>query len=144
MAATAGVTGRVLVINNAYKGEVYSQLFTVSEVGVPSAVNKPLVTGIDDALARVAGIESLVVTGDAVSALAESIESYGQAQSPGSNWMLKQGAPFLAETVARLAGSKEPVTPEALQACYVRPPDIKIKPQGDNLIQGRSNVSVPE
>jgi len=144
MAAAAGVEGRILVINNAYKGEVYSQLFTVVDDDVPIAENEPIVTGIDDALARVTGINPLVVTGDAVSALAESIESYRQAQSPGGNWTLKEGVPFLAETVARLAGSKEPVTPEALQACYVRPPDIKIKPQGDNLIQGRSNVSVRE
>ncbi len=127
MAQAAGVSGRILVVNNAYKGEVYSQLFTLDEAGMPVAENSPTVTGIDEALVRVTGIQSLTITGDAVNQYAEAIASYGQAAT--GKWRSKAGAPFLAEAIARLAYSKEAVKPEDVEACYVRPPDIKIKPQ---------------
>ena len=129
VAAEAAEAGRIFVLNNAYKGEVYSQLFSVTEEGLPVAENAAMVTGIDEALERVTGIERLLFTGDAVIHSAESIERFRQSQATICNWAIKAGSPFLAQSVARLALFKEPVKPEDLQACYVRPPDIKLKPQ---------------
>ena len=80
-------------------------------------------------LERVAGIERLVFTGDAVNNSVEIIERFRQSQATACEWPVNEDSPFLAEAIARLACFKEPVKPEDLQACYVRPPDIKLKPQ---------------
>ncbi|HLF82884.1 MAG TPA: tRNA (adenosine(37)-N6)-threonylcarbamoyltransferase complex dimerization subunit type 1 TsaB [Blastocatellia bacterium] len=119
----------VCAVVNAYKGEVYSQLFSFDGAGAPVAQNDPMVSTLEKALGRVAGQNELVFAGDGVEAGAEIIRSAGSRAE--AKWTTNRSDHCLAEDVARLAflksahGELEAV--ERLKACYVRPSEAEIK-----------------
>ncbi|MEK6325815.1 MAG: tRNA (adenosine(37)-N6)-threonylcarbamoyltransferase complex dimerization subunit type 1 TsaB [Acidobacteriota bacterium] len=115
---------------NAYKGEVYSQLFSFDADGVPVAQNDPMVSTSEKALERVADVNELVLAGDAAEAGAEVVTSTALARSE-RKWAIRRSEHCLAEDVAGLAFLKnargQVETAESLKACYVRPAEAEIK-----------------
>jgi tRNA threonylcarbamoyladenosine biosynthesis protein TsaB len=141
LAGAAEPGQQVCSLINAYKGEVYSQLFSVDMRQIPVAENQPIVGALEKALERVASLDKLVLIGDAATQNAELISQFevakespiNQKLSPGFGWRVQKHSGYLAEQVAiqafhkYLAGWSD--KPEDLQATYVRGADIKIKLQ---------------
>jgi tRNA threonylcarbamoyl adenosine modification protein YeaZ len=125
-AYSACAAKRVCAVVNAYKGEVYSQLFTFDAEGMPLAENEPFVSSLERALDRVAGIEELIFSGDAAESLAEITIRRGAMK-----WRVKRADHCLAEDVASLAFIKYSrdwlETAASARACYVRPAEAEIK-----------------
>jgi tRNA threonylcarbamoyladenosine biosynthesis protein TsaB len=124
---------------NAYKGEVYSQLFSVDEAGVPVALEAPLVSTLIAAMERVAARSNVVFTGDAALANARLIEQVGamrdEQEAPsadaGRGWVVKTTNQPPASHIARLSYLRfargESQNDESLRACYVRPAEAELK-----------------
>jgi len=114
---------------NAYKGEVYSQLFSVDE-DVPVARNAATVSTFEKAIERVADVKDLVFAGDGTEAGKTAIEKEAHARGEGK-WAIKQPDRCLAEDIARLAFLKhsrgEMENAASLKACYVRQAEAEIK-----------------
>ena len=129
-AFTASPAASVCAMVNAYKGEVYSQLFSFDDDGVPVARNDPMVSSFKEALERVADMDELVLAGDASEEAAEFIGSVAHALGE-EKWTVKQTAHGLAGAVAVLACLKtvrgEIENADSLRACYVRPSEAEIK-----------------
>jgi len=120
----------VCAMVNAYKGEVYSQLFSFDGDWAPVAQNDPMVSTLEKALERVAGQTELVFAGDGVPSEAEDIRSAAGSRAEGK-WTTNRSDHGLGEDVARLAFLKyargEMETVERLKACYVRRSEAEIK-----------------
>jgi len=120
---------QVCVMINAYKGEVYSQLFRIESDGVPNAENEPSISHLEDALLRVASHNELVFVGDGATANWDKINS-DKAQGD-KHWVLDSRVRRSAESIAQLAYRRyeldETETAESLKACYVRPSEAEIK-----------------
>ena len=120
----------VCAIVNAYKGEVYSQLFSVEGTEVPIPRNEPIVSTLEKALERVTGINEIIFAGDGAETLADEIMK--SAVSLGkTGWMVKRSDRGLAAAIAQLAflthcrGETESIG--SLRASYVRPSEAEIK-----------------
>lgn len=113
----------VCAMVNAYKGEVYSQLFSFDCDGAPVPQNEPMVSSFELALERVAGISEITYAGDGVEDLDLAQAAAGCALAPEAR--------CCAEAIAKLAFLKyargEVETPESLKACYVRPSEAEIR-----------------
>ncbi|HSE37894.1 MAG TPA: tRNA (adenosine(37)-N6)-threonylcarbamoyltransferase complex dimerization subunit type 1 TsaB [Blastocatellia bacterium] len=120
----------VLAIVNAYKSEVYSQLFSFDGDGVPVARNDPMVSTPEDAIERVADERHVVFACNGVEAVAQDIERIVASSGDGT-FTLKQSERGLAEAVARVGFLKvargETQTAASLKALYVRPSEAEIK-----------------
>lgn len=116
----------VCALLNAYKGEVYSQMFSFDGDGAPMAENAPAVSSIESALDRAAEWPELLFAGDGVEAHAEAIALRGE-----HNWSIKRSDRGMAEDIAALAFMKsereEFDVSASLKACYVRPAEAEIK-----------------
>lgn len=125
-AAHSGEGDRAYALVNAYKGEVYSQLFSFDHERMPVAENEPLVSRVDEALDRVAGLDEVTFVGDAAEAHANAISGRGEL-----NWSIGRPVQCVAEDIARLAFLKYSRSQlddaGALKACYVRPSEAEIK-----------------
>jgi len=136
-AAQVGQVTAVCAMVGAYKGEVYWQLFSVGDEGLPVALSEPLVSTSSEAVNRIAGLPQLVFAGDAVESSVEAIrEAAGsrfidEASVPGSGWRIEAPAQHSAEAVARVAVLKwrrgALASAEELQAVYVRPAEAEVK-----------------
>ena len=126
----AGPALSICAMVNAYKGEVYSQLFSFDGDGVPVEQNDPMVSTLEKALERVADVNELVFAGDGAEAGAEVIRNIAAMRAEGK-WTTKRSDHGLAEEVARLAFLKNArghmETAESLKACYVRKAEAEIK-----------------
>jgi tRNA threonylcarbamoyladenosine biosynthesis protein TsaB len=113
----------VCALVNAYKGEVYSQLFSFDRDCVPVPQNEPVVSSLELALKRVAGVTELAIVGDG----SEGLDIGGAAADSTP----KKVPPCSAEAIASLALLKysrgEVKTPASLKACYVRRSEAEIK-----------------
>lgn len=120
----------VCAMVNAYKGEVYSQLFSFDGDGVPVAENDPIVSTLEKALERVARENELIFAGDGAEGGADVIRSAAGFRAEGK-WTTNRSDHGLAEDVAGLASLKcargEMETVERLKACYVRRSEAEIK-----------------
>lgn len=120
----------VCAMVNAYKGEVYSQLFSFDGEGVPLAQNEPMVSSFEEALDRAADMNEVVFAGDGAEAGEQVIRNFGEARDK-RKWAIKQSDQGLAAAVAGLAFLKnargEANNAESLRACYVRPSEAEIK-----------------
>jgi tRNA threonylcarbamoyladenosine biosynthesis protein TsaB len=129
----------VCAMVNAYKGEVYSQLFKLDEEGAPVAVNAPLVSTSIEALERVADLSAVTFVGDGAIENAQVIRGLGgdkfsepeAAEETGAAWRIYEVNEPAANRIARLSYLKfmrgETQSPEGLRACYVRPAEAEIK-----------------
>lgn len=126
-AASVRLAPQVYSLINAYKGEVYSQLFKLDDRRTPIAQNEAMVCTLEKALERVANLDKLVMVGDAATIHTDAIQKFGQ------QWRVQSHSGFLAEQVAQLAFYKNQiglaVEPNGLKATYIRGADIKIKAQ---------------
>jgi tRNA A37 threonylcarbamoyladenosine modification protein TsaB len=113
----------------AYKGDLYSQLFSFDDDGVPVSANAPMVGTLEETLARMRDLKPIVFAGFDAGLVIED-----HAPAPGS-WSTVQPPDHLAEAIARLAHVRfargEADTPESLRACYVRQAEAEI-----NLAKG--------
>ena len=120
----------VCAILNAYKGEVYSQLFSFNGDEMPVAKNDPMVSTIASALERVSVEKELVFAGDGAEAAEEDIRAAAESHDQ-VNWRTYCSDRGLAIDIARLAflkyGRGQTETVEGLKACYVRPSEAEIK-----------------
>jgi tRNA threonylcarbamoyladenosine biosynthesis protein TsaB len=126
-AAMAAAPARIVCsLIGAYKGEVYSQLFSFDEDRSPVAETEPRVGSIAETIEQVAGIDDIVFAGDALAESSEAIKHFSR-----QGWQLKETPRFMAESVARLALIKASrgltVTASELRACYVRRAEAEIK-----------------
>ena len=139
-AASVKFAPNVYALLNAYKGEVYAQLFSFDENEMPVAQNDAIVCTIDKALDQAVSIDQLIWVGDAAITHAGSISRFKQELMISQNqhaetaeWQIAEYSGYLAPQVARLAcyqyQSGLAVRPGALQVNYVRGADIKIKMQ---------------
>lgn len=114
----------VCSVVNAYRGEVYAQLFSIGRDGTPIPVNEPLILRPEEVPGLVPKGEEAVFAGDGVDGVLAS------RTAAVEGWTIAKGSPFLADQIARLAflkflrGLGEGDT---LRACYVRPSDAEIK-----------------
>jgi tRNA threonylcarbamoyladenosine biosynthesis protein TsaB len=119
---------RVYSMVNAYKGEVYCQLFEIDSEGFPAPAGKAEALKVEQAVERVAKISPLVFTGDAVDAARELIEKYREC---GLDWSIEKLDAPLAVKVSRIASNRfkrgQLDSPEGLGACYIRPAEAEIK-----------------
>ncbi len=120
----------VCALVNAYKGEVYSQLFSFDGEGMPVAENDPTVSSFEQALERVSNVTDLSFAGDGAQA-APAIIGEAAAALDERNWVIEQPDHALAEDIALLAFMKycrgQAESPANLKACYVRPAEAEIK-----------------
>ena len=136
-AASAGDAPAVLAMTNAYRGEVYSQLFRCDGERGPVAENEPLVSTFRDALDCVAHLEKLVFAGDAAVENADLIRELageirrGESSRLPQAWVIQSSDTSFANEIARLAllrlAKGEVGSPERVEACYVRPAEAEIK-----------------
>ncbi|HKP11485.1 MAG TPA: tRNA (adenosine(37)-N6)-threonylcarbamoyltransferase complex dimerization subunit type 1 TsaB, partial [Blastocatellia bacterium] len=136
-ASEAKGVGTACAMVGAYKGEVYWQLFSVEDTGLPVALSEPLVSTSNEAVAQVAGLPELVFTGDAVESSVELIRHTAGPRfiegpsASGVGWRVERGPLNAAEAVARVAllkwwrGALE--NAEGLRALYVRPAEAEVK-----------------
>ena len=129
-AFSARPASSVCALVNAYKAEVYSQLFSTDREGSPVAQNDPMVSTFEKALERVFKIDDLTLAGDGAEAATEAITGTAAARGEGK-WTIKQSDHSLAEDVARLGFVRyscgEAGSAAALKACYVRQAEAGIK-----------------
>jgi tRNA threonylcarbamoyladenosine biosynthesis protein TsaB len=130
-AAGAAQAGRVCAMVNAYKGEVYSQLFSFDSDLVPAAENAPAVTAFGEALERVATVGDLVFAGDAAIAMADQIRAAAAERFDRGEWKLCDWEAPVADSMARLAAVRvargEAQDAADVRACYVRPSEAELK-----------------
>ncbi len=129
-AFAAGPAPATYAMVNAYKNEVYSQLFAVGSDGFPVALNDPQISTLEDLLERATDLKQLIFTGDPAETGAEIIERSAGALGYVS-WVIKGSGHCVAEDIAQIAlvkyerGEAEPA--DSLKACYVGPAEAEIK-----------------
>jgi tRNA threonylcarbamoyladenosine biosynthesis protein TsaB len=132
LAFAAGPAPAVCAMVTAYKGDLYSQLFSFHGDGVPVPANVPTVTTLGAALARMISVTPLLFVGSGAVATGSVIED---CAPPHGGWSVAQPPDCLAEEIARLARVRfargKVDTPESLRACYVRQAEAEI-----NLAKG--------
>ncbi|MFL6274910.1 MAG: tRNA (adenosine(37)-N6)-threonylcarbamoyltransferase complex dimerization subunit type 1 TsaB [Blastocatellia bacterium] len=136
-AMTSHGAAMVCAMVGAYKGEVYWQLFTFDEGGLPVARSEPGVSTSTEAIAQVADLSDVVFVGEAAEAGVEVIRNIAGARFvEGANeqrggWRVLQTNQNVAEAVARVAylkwqkGTFE--TAATVEALYVRPAEAEVK-----------------
>lgn len=138
-AAAAGLEpgATAIALVNAYKEEVYSQLFSADFEGALVAESEPLVSTFRVALDSVPRIEKLLLVGDAAAENAEEIETIIEelrSKDPSlltGGWEIQRSGAQRAEAIARLALLKyrrgDASTEGDVAACYVRRAEAEIK-----------------
>jgi len=111
VALSAAPARQVFATVNAYKGEVYSQLFRFDDAGLPVAQEPPLVTTSIKVLERIASLDNTVLAGDC-------------ADSNAGN---RLQAEYIAEIAFKRYDQSNAQNPEQVRACYVRPSEAEIK-----------------
>lgn len=131
-AFAAGPAPHVCAMVNAYKNEVYSQLFSVASdpAALPVALNGPLVSTLEKALDRVAELTALIFAGDGAGTATEIIEARSLMLG-NMAWVIQGSDSCGAEVVSRIALLRydlgEAGEAGSLKACYVRPAEAEIK-----------------
>lgn len=146
VAHAAGSSKLTLAIIPAGRGEVFGQLFSVSDDGVVTPHNEAAHQSPEKALAAVMNIDRLKFAGEGVqqhellvTATAERAgaslvyEQETQSESPEEGeklWLIAHPAETLATSIAALAyqsyRSGAAIRPEQLKAIYVRPSDAEL------------------
>ena len=132
VAHASKVTGNIVALLPAGRGEVFAQRFTVRD-GVLTMLDDPQHLSPDRLIEKYAGLDALTFAGEGV----QMIEKFGTPNS----WTLCRESPSLAPSIAvlgfRAYTEGESVTPENLHAVYVRASDAEINErwQQQNLQQ---------
>ena len=148
LARASGPSPCICPLINAYRGEVFAQLFSVNDQGEPSALSEAIVTKVESALDAVAEfqkeqrIERVIFTGDGAVLHSDEIAGlaahYGQQFQKAkvltllpTGWILLSPPDFLAAEAALFAHEKfgrgEAVAAHQIAAYYIRPAEAEIK-----------------
>jgi tRNA threonylcarbamoyladenosine biosynthesis protein TsaB len=118
LAFAGGPAPAVCAMVTAYRGDLYSQLFSFDSDGLPAPANAPMVGTLEETLARLSDLRPILFVGFDAGSVIED-----RAPAPGS-WNTVPPPDCLAEAIARLARVRfargEVRTPESLRDCYVR------------------------
>jgi tRNA threonylcarbamoyladenosine biosynthesis protein TsaB len=139
LASQAHCATRVFAMTNAYKGEVYSQLFMMDEQGAPIALGEPVVSTSTQAIERIGDVKGVTFVGEcarenieAIRELAGNrIEEIERVEQIEAGWRVEVPSEPIASAIARLSYLKfirgKTVAADSLRACYVRPAEAEIK-----------------
>lgn len=125
----------VVALVNAYKGEVYSQLFSFDAEGGLVAQNDPAVSTFRIALDRVKHVTELLLAGDAAIENDKEFRrlalEFGDDDNSKRRAWARRASDSSAEAVGKLAHLRylkgDVRAPEQIAACYVRPAEAEIK-----------------
>ncbi len=124
VALAAGESPRSVALLPAGRGEVFAQLFSVTNEGFVTALDEATHISPQRLIEKYSSLENVLWCGDGAIANKALIES----ESPGR---IASPIPVLATHVAALAltrfREKQLDQPDALQAIYVRPSDAELK-----------------
>lgn len=127
VALAGGTSENSVALLPAGRGEVFAQLFSVTEDGAVNALDEPSHVAPKKLFDKYGSLVSVLWCGEGALAQRELIENSGA----GKNWRIAPPATNLAPHVAALALRKfrqdQLVAPDALQAMYVRPSDAELK-----------------
>jgi len=139
VARGAASNGRVLSMIKAYKGEVYSQLFSVNPAGTPVAFSEQKVGVPEEAVREAEDFEDVIFAGDGAIDSIELIRKVGGSRFAGvgpigvegRGWLAVELTTPLAELVGRIGMERflwgEAQDPETLRACYIRQSEAEVK-----------------
>jgi len=129
VARSAGTNPSIVAALPAGRGEVFAQLFSVSDEGSVAEIDRAAHLPPSEAIKKYQSLDELTWTGEGAEAHRAEILSAGFALE--GNWNVVSVTTNLAENVSALALQKavknELVTPESLHAIYVRPSDAELK-----------------
>ncbi len=127
VALSGGVSDATVALLPAGRGEVFAQLFAVSNDGAITASDDAAHIAPRKMIEKYGSLERLLWCGEGAIAQRELIES----AAAGKDWRIAAPPKNLAQHVAALALVKfrqdQLVEPDALQAIYVRPSDAELK-----------------
>jgi len=127
VALAGGSAENSVALLPAGRGEVFAQLFAVTNEGAVTARDEPSHVAPQKLFDKYGSFENVLWCGEGALAQRELIENAGA----GKNWRIAPQTRNLAEHVAALAlrkfWSDQLVAPDALQAIYVRPSDAELK-----------------
>ena len=124
VAHSAGASRKTVALLPAGRGEVFAQLFSVTNEGIVTSLDQASHIAPQRLFEKYGSLESVVWCGEG--ALANRALFEGDAR-----WRIGQPTPNLAEHISSLALSrfreKQLEHPDGLQAIYVRPSDAELK-----------------
>ena len=127
VALGGGASDATVALLPAGRGEVFAQLFAVSDDGVVTARDEPAHIAPRKMIDKYGSLTRLLWCGDGAIAQRELIESARGVKE----WRIAAPVENLAQHVAALALASfrqdQLVAPDALQAIYVRPSDAELK-----------------
>jgi tRNA threonylcarbamoyladenosine biosynthesis protein TsaB len=127
IALGGGPSKATVALLPAGRGEVFAQLFSVSNDGAVRALDEPAHLAPKKMFDKYGSLENLLWCGEGAIAQRELIENSGA----GKHWLIAPQPENLAQQVAELAlrdfRQDRLVAPDALQAIYVRPSDAELK-----------------
>jgi tRNA threonylcarbamoyladenosine biosynthesis protein TsaB len=127
VALSGGVSDATVALLPAGRGEVFAQLFAVSNDGAVTASDDAAHIAPRKMIEKYGSFERLLWCGEGAIVQRELIES----AAAGKDWRIAALPENLAQHVAALALGKfrqdQLVAPDALQAIYVRPSDAELK-----------------
>lgn len=127
VALSGGDSDATVALLPAGRGEVFAQMFAVSNDGTVAAMDEAVHIAPRKMIEKYGSHERLLWCGDGAIAQRELIES----AAGGKEWRIAAPPENLAQHVAALALGKfrqdQLVAPDALQAIYVRPSDAELK-----------------
>ena len=131
IAASLGVAGRIAVLIEAGKGELFYGIRVVDQKGCIESSGSdgsvPVAMAVD-LLIRSSGDQPLVITGSAAFKYEEELlaTAITAGIKPASVWSLVDSATFLSETVARIVANRTlDSVPDKLRAYYIKPSDAE-------------------
>ena len=126
VALSAGASDRTVALLPAGRGEVFAQLFSVTNEGLVTELDKATHISPQRLLEKYSSLESLLWCGEGAIANRTLLETK-------PDWRIVPPSTNLATHVAALAlrrfRENQVVDPDALQAIYVRPSDAELKVQ---------------
>lgn len=124
VALSGGVSENSVALLPAGRGEVFTQLFSVSEANVVKPLDEPAHVAPARLFERYGHLESITWCGEGAIVHRELIEEH----AAGKNWRIAPPDTNLATHVAKLALNKTQFDdPFSLRAIYVRPADAVLK-----------------
>lgn len=138
VAHSAGTSSATVALLPAGRGEVFAQMFSVSEDFLVTELDSPAHLSPQKLFTKYGGLANLIWAGEGASLQRKAIEAFalqqgiafGEMIQQEGGWRLAASPQNMARHVAALAFQKyqrsELQSAEALQAIYVRPSDAEL------------------
>ena len=122
VALAAGPSPRSVALLPAGRGEVFAQLFSVTEDGLVTELDKATHISPSKLMEKYSSLENVLWCGEGAIANAALLEDRGRLAPAVTNL-----ATYVAPLALMKFREKQLVHPDALQAIYVRPSDAELK-----------------